>query len=73
MDEISCTTPRRRAINLPSVQSIEELKTPAFEELLKSFWEEKPSIKQSNGDVKHFSGVHESQSQTQRLPLTTVN
>ncbi|OAY81248.1 125 kDa kinesin-related protein, partial [Ananas comosus] len=71
VDEISCTTPRRRAINLPSVQSIEELKTPAFEELLKSFWEEKPSIKQSNGDVKHFSGVHESQSQTQRLPLTT--
>ncbi|KAF2300458.1 hypothetical protein GH714_013535 [Hevea brasiliensis] len=33
----SCSTPRKRSYNLPSVASIEELRTPAFEELLKSF------------------------------------
>ncbi|XP_010922468.1 kinesin-like protein KIN-5A [Elaeis guineensis] len=73
VDEPSCSTPRRRVINLPSVKSIEELRTPAFEELLKSFWEAKSDSKQINGDIKHFSGAHEIQSQAPRLPLTTIN
>ncbi|EHA8591203.1 putative Kinesin-like protein KIN-5A [Cocos nucifera] len=74
VDEPSCSTPRRRVINLPSVKSIEELRAPAFEELLKSFWEAKSDSKQVNGDnIKHFSGAHEFQSQTPRLPLTTIN
>ncbi|XP_072974724.1 kinesin-like protein KIN-5A [Typha angustifolia] len=73
VDEPSCSTPRKRSINLPSMQSIEKLRTPAFEELLKSFWEGKPASRQLSGDVKHFPGSQESQSQTQRLPLTTIN
>ncbi|KAM0953240.1 putative plus-end-directed kinesin ATPase [Dioscorea sansibarensis] len=61
--EPSCSTPKRRLINLPSIASIEELKTPAFEELLKLFW----ASKLVNGEVKHLPGVHEPQS---RVPLT---
>ncbi|XP_020273566.1 kinesin-like protein KIN-5A isoform X1 [Asparagus officinalis] len=77
VDEPSCSTPKRRPINLPSVSSIEELRTPAFEDLLKSFWEAKSASKQQvNGDMKHFSESHESQSQTSRearVPLTALN
>ncbi|KAJ0084104.1 hypothetical protein Patl1_30819 [Pistacia atlantica] len=41
VDEPSCSTPKKRSFNLPSIASIEELRTPAFEELLKSFWDSK--------------------------------
>ncbi|KAK8683553.1 hypothetical protein V6N13_039612 [Hibiscus sabdariffa] len=84
VDKPSCSTPRKRAFNLPSMSSIEELKTPPFEELLKVFWEAKPA-KLGNGDIKHTLGEYEaasaapqSQSQSQplkdsRLPLTAIN
>jgi kinesin family member 11 len=39
VDELSCSTPRRRQIDLPSVESIEELRAPDYEELLKLFLE----------------------------------
>ncbi|KAK7404642.1 hypothetical protein VNO78_05597 [Psophocarpus tetragonolobus] len=52
IDEPSCSTPRKRSFNLPSVSSIQELRTPSFEELLKSFWDAK-SAKQANGDVRY--------------------
>ncbi|KAH7656831.1 Plus-end-directed kinesin ATPase protein [Dioscorea alata] len=65
VEETSCSTPMR-LINLPSIASVEELKTPAFEELLKLFW----ASKQVNGEVKHLSGAHEPQS---RVPLTQKN
>ncbi|XP_008783640.2 kinesin-like protein KIN-5A isoform X2 [Phoenix dactylifera] len=73
VDEPTCSTPRIRVIGLPSVKSIEELRTPAFEELLMLFWEAKSDSKQINGDIKHFSEAHEFQSQAPRLPLTTIN
>lgn len=78
VDEASCSTPRRRAINLPSATSIEELRTPAFEELLKSFWESKSTaLKQVNGEAKQCPGVFESpQAQAlrdSRAPLTAIN
>ncbi|KAL8213831.1 hypothetical protein R6Q57_003280 [Mikania cordata] len=72
VDEPSCSTPKRRPFNLPSMASIEELQTPSFEELLKQFWDSKSSMKlqNSNGDVKHL----ESQSpKDSRLPLTAIN
>lgn len=77
VDEPSCSTPKRRSFNLPSMASIEELRTPAFEDLLKSFWDSK-SGKYANGDVKHLSGLiyeaHQAQSlRDSRLPLTTIN
>ncbi|GJN36240.1 hypothetical protein PR202_gb25082 [Eleusine coracana subsp. coracana] len=55
VDEPSCSTPRRRQIDLPSVESIEELRTPDYDELLKSFQQSRGSWKQANGDMRHFS------------------
>ncbi|KAL5581127.1 hypothetical protein UlMin_013569 [Ulmus minor] len=74
VDEPSCSTPRKRSFNLPSVTSIEELRTPAFEDLLKLFWDAK-SIKLANGDVKHIAGAHEAAQsfRDSRLPLTAIN
>lgn len=74
VDEPSCSTPRKRSFNLPSMASIEELRTPAFDELLKSFWDLKSS-KQSNGDVKHLAGAHEATQSVRdsRVPLTAIN
>uniref|UniRef100_A0A166DF31 Uncharacterized protein n=1 Tax=Daucus carota subsp. sativus TaxID=79200 RepID=A0A166DF31_DAUCS len=66
VDQPSCSTPKKRSFNLPSITSIEELRTPAFEELLKSFWESKAS-KLANGDIKqHILG-------DSRVPLTAIN
>ncbi|KAK2370912.1 kinesin protein KIN-5D [Trifolium repens] len=61
VDEPSCSTPTRRLFNLPSVSSIEELRTPSFEELLKAFWDAK-SQKLANGDVKHTGSYEATQS-----------
>ena len=73
VDEPSCSTPRKRPFNLPSVSSIEELRTPSFEELLRSFWDAK-SPKQVNGDVKHIGVQEAAQSvRDSRLPLTAIN
>lgn len=76
VDEPSCSTPRKRSFNLPSMSSIEELRTPAFEELLKPFWEAKSGKHANGGDVKHLSGPYEISAQSlrdSRLPLTAIN
>ncbi|KAH1207806.1 Kinesin-like protein KIN-5D [Glycine max] len=73
VDEPSCSTPRKRLFNLSSVSSIEELRTPSFEELLKSFWDAR-SPKQANGDVKHIGAYEAAQSvRDSRVPLTAIN
>ncbi|KAL9416085.1 hypothetical protein AB3S75_039307 [Citrus x aurantiifolia] len=74
VDEPSCSTPRKRSFNLPSMASIEELRTPAFEELLRSFWDVKSS-KQANGDLKHIVGAYEAAQSLRdsRVPLTAIN
>ncbi|XP_022731716.1 kinesin-like protein KIN-5D [Durio zibethinus] len=74
VDKPSCSTPRKRSFNLPSVSSIEELKTPPFEELLKLFWETK-STKLANGDVKHILAAYEAAQalKDSRVPLTAIN
>jgi len=73
VDEPSCSTPRKRLFNLPCVSSIEELRTPSFEELLKSFWDAR-SPKQANGDVKHIGAYEAAQSvRDSRVPLTAIN
>ena len=73
VDEPTCSTPKKRPINLPSVASIEELRTHAFEELLRSFWDTK-SGKHANGDVKHYTGQNEGAQSIRdaRLPLTEL-
>ncbi|PIN10075.1 Kinesin-like protein [Handroanthus impetiginosus] len=71
VDQPSCSTPRKRLINPPSIASIEELRTPSFEELLKSFWDAKSS-KQPNGDVKHMLEAAASVRDS-RVPLTAIN
>ncbi|KAK8914324.1 125 kDa kinesin-related protein [Platanthera zijinensis] len=77
VDKESCLTPRRRSIRVPSVACIEELRTPAFQELIWS-WEAKPaSNKQISEEGKQFSGAQEAQAQgivrDCRVPLTTKN
>ncbi|KAK7341752.1 hypothetical protein VNO80_24691 [Phaseolus coccineus] len=73
VDEPSCSTPRKRPFNLPSVSSIEELRTPPFEELLKSFWDSK-SPKHSNGDVRYIGAYEAAQSvRDSRVPLIAIN
>ncbi|KAJ6895398.1 kinesin-like protein KIN-5D [Populus alba x Populus x berolinensis] len=74
VDEPSCSTPRKRSFNLPTIASIEELRTPAFEELLKSIWDAK-SAKQVNGDIKHVVAAYEAAQSLRdpRVPLTAIN
>ncbi|KAB5520273.1 hypothetical protein DKX38_024592 [Salix brachista] len=74
VDEPSCSTPRKRPYNLPTVASIEELRTPASEELLKSFWDSKSS-KQVNGDIKHIVAANDAAQSLRdsRVPLTAIN
>ncbi|KAG4988653.1 hypothetical protein JHK82_030990 [Glycine max] len=73
VDEPSCSTPRKRSFNLPSVSSIEELRTPSFEELLKSFWDAK-SPKHANGDVRYIGAYEAAQSvRDSRVPLIAIN
>ncbi|CAM8952706.1 unnamed protein product [Rhodiola kirilowii] len=72
VDEPSCATPKKRTYNLPGAVSIEQLRTPPFDELLKSFREAKSGGKLSNGDIKHSNGSPRSMSDS-RAPLTPVN
>ncbi|GJN14012.1 hypothetical protein PR202_gb00783 [Eleusine coracana subsp. coracana] len=66
VDEPTCSTPRRREINIPSRQSIGHLATPALEDLVKSFWDSRTPTKLAKGNGKSIL-------ETQRAPLATVN
>ncbi|KAL6630702.1 hypothetical protein ACP70R_028553 [Stipagrostis hirtigluma subsp. patula] len=68
VDEPTCSTPRRRQINIPSRQSIGDLVTP-LEDLVKAFWDSRTPTKLANGNGKHLALTPE----TQRAPLATVN
>ncbi|CAI9105253.1 OLC1v1004137C1 [Oldenlandia corymbosa var. corymbosa] len=72
VDQPSSSAPNKRAYNLPSIAAIEELRTPAFEELLKSFWDSK-SLKQANGDVKQHLLEAAYSLKDSRHPLTAIN
>ena len=71
-------TPRRRDFTPPSIQSIEELRTEPFEDLLREFREVKSAVRVVNGDSKHLNGVYENNQEQaamrdSRLPLTALN
>ncbi|XP_010514907.1 PREDICTED: kinesin-like protein KIN-5D [Camelina sativa] len=80
VDEPSCSTPRKRPIDIPSIESIEELRTPASDELLRVFRDEK-LLKQANGDAKQQQQQHlirapslyEAAVSDSRFPLSAVN
>eukprot|EP00252_Welwitschia_mirabilis_P020280 TRINITY_DN4937_c0_g1_i1.p1 TRINITY_DN4937_c0_g1~~TRINITY_DN4937_c0_g1_i1.p1 ORF type:complete len:1049 (+),score=167.40 TRINITY_DN4937_c0_g1_i1:454-3600(+) len=75
-DVPSCTTPRRRHIHLPSMSSIEQLRTPPFDELLQRFRESKMEThsKYGNGDLKQIAASELSSPQRDsRIPLTALN
>lgn len=57
VDEPSCSTPRKRQIDIPSIESIEELRTPASEQLLRAFQDGK-LLRQANGDAKQQQQQH---------------
>eukprot|EP01018_Ginkgo_biloba_P020856 Gb_32401 [translate_table: standard] len=71
-DQASCTTPRRRPITLPSMASIEELRTPCFDELLQAFWDKK-RLKQGNGELKQLINSDLSSMRDARIPLIARN
>ncbi len=66
-DHPNCTTPKRRPISVPSLESIQNLQTPCFEELLQAFWDKKSEkrSRHGNGEVKQLRDA--------RSPLTTIN
>ncbi|KAI3782388.1 hypothetical protein L2E82_12433 [Cichorium intybus] len=73
VDEPSCSTPRKREFNLPTTTSIEELRTPPFDELLQYFWESKSSSPRLlNGDAKHLEADGYCMRDS-RYSLTAVN
>jgi hypothetical protein len=52
VDEATCSTPRRREINIPDSQSIRELVTP-LEDLVTAFWDSRTPTKLAvNGNGK---------------------
>ncbi|THG19576.1 hypothetical protein TEA_013990 [Camellia sinensis var. sinensis] len=58
-DQHSPSAPQKQPFNLPCPTSIEELKTPPFEDLLKSFWATRSKNQQLNGDVNKSLGLSE--------------
>ncbi|KAK4780189.1 hypothetical protein SAY87_016295 [Trapa incisa] len=78
LDEPSCSTPRKRSFNLPSTASIEEMRTPAFDELFKPFWDLRQS-KLAKGELKHVNEAEASVAPTvhccrdPRIPFIIIN
>lgn len=74
-DVPSCTTPRRRLISLPTMASIEQLRTPPFDELLQIFQDIKfeNRSKQGNGEIKHLIVSEISSMRDSRIPLIAKN
>jgi len=72
VDEATCSTPRRREINIPDSQSIRELVTP-LDDLVKAFWDSRTPAKLAvNGNGKQqLAGS--TTPETQRSPLATIN
>lgn len=72
-DHPNCTTPKRRPISVPSLECIQNLQTPCFEELLQTFWDTKSEkrSKHVNGEVKQL--LYASPVRDTRSPLTTIN
>lgn len=73
-DQSTCTTPKRRSICIPTVDSIERLQTPCLEELMQAFWDAKSErrSKYGNGEVKQLSSDM-TPVRDARTPLTTLN
>ncbi|WOL04664.1 kinesin-like protein KIN-5A [Canna indica] len=67
VDVPSSSTPKKRPINLPTVVAIDELRTPAFEDLLKSFWEAKSTPSKQANEVTKYS------TRDSRVPFTAIN
>jgi len=72
VDEVTCSTPRRREIKIPSSQLIGELVTPPLEDLAKAFWDSRtPTKLDLNGNGKQ--SLLGSTPETQRAPLAAIN
>jgi kinesin family protein 11 len=73
VDEVTCSTPRRREIKIPSSQSIGELVTPPLEDLVKTFWDSRtPTKLDLNGNGKQ-SLLGSMTPETPRTPLAAIN
>lgn len=72
VDEATCSTPRRREINIPDSQSIIELVTP-LEDLVKSFWDSRTPTKPALNAKGKQQLVGSTTPETQRAPLSAIN
>lgn len=76
-DHPNCTTPKRRPISVPSLEFIQNLQTPCFDELLQTFWDTKSEkrSKRGNGEVKQllYASPDITPARDARSPLTTIN
>ncbi|KAL4198691.1 hypothetical protein AMTRI_Chr03g141330 [Amborella trichopoda] len=63
VDQPTCMTPRERTINIPSLASIQELRTPSFDDLLENM----KSTNKSKAPVAALS------SDSTRTPFSTIN
>ncbi|XP_062182977.1 kinesin-like protein KIN-5A [Phragmites australis] len=73
VDEATCSTPRRREINIPSRQSMGDLVT-RVEDVVKSFWDSTtPTKLVGNGNGKQHRAASTLETQSQRAPLATIN
>ncbi|GLJ06347.1 hypothetical protein SUGI_0036890 [Cryptomeria japonica] len=70
-DQPTCTTPKRRSICIPSVDCIEKLQTPCFEELMQAFGDTKSErrLKYGNGEGGNASNLKQYLVLTSRLKL----
>lgn len=72
VDELPRSTPQKQLVDIPSITSVEELKTPALE-LLKTNWDTR-SIKQLNGHVSKTLELSEAaQSLHHKFSVTDIN
>lgn len=68
VDQPTCTTPKKQAITVPSLASIEELRTPSFDDLVVKMKSEANKTKVENGDINQQPCLL-----SPRSPLTTIN
>nr|XP_017256016.1 PREDICTED: kinesin-like protein KIN-5D isoform X2 [Daucus carota subsp. sativus] len=77
-EDQSCSTKTNRPLTLPSIASIEDLRTPAFEELLNIFRGSDYSVKQPDRNIDKSTGTTEAAVTTaiksidSRYPLTAT-
>ena len=68
IDQPTCTTPKKQAITVPTLASIEELRTPSFDDILAKMMSEANKTKVETADINQQPCLL-----SPRSPLTSIN